>query len=136
LLALRPEGSVHPIPTALVPSIRTEITVAKSKKSPARAAAHGTKRRGTKGRPAAQVRHKGAKPGAKRQSATAKSTKIASMTVMLCRIKGVSIGELCEHTGWQPHSVRAVISSVMKKKLGLDVVSEKLDGVRIYRVVV
>jgi|HubBroStandDraft_5_1064220.scaffolds.fasta_scaffold04729_3 hypothetical protein len=65
-----------------------------------------------------------------------KSTKIASMTVLLCRIKGVSIGELCKHTGWQPHSVRAVISSVIKKKLGLEVVSEKVDGVRIYRVVV
>ena len=110
--------------------------MAKSKKSLARAAAHGTKRRGTKDRPAAQVRYKGVKPGAKGQSATAKSSKVASMTVLLCRIKGVSIDELCKHTGWQPHSVRAVISSVMKKKLGLDVVSEKVDGVRIYRVVV
>ncbi len=58
------------------------------------------------------------------------------MTVLLCRIKGVSLDELCKHTGWQPHSVRAVISSVIKKKLGLEVVSEKIDGARIYRVVV
>jgi len=82
------------------------------------------------------VVRKGIKLNPKRQTGTGKSTKIASMTVLLCRIKGVSLQELCKHTGWQPHSVRAVISSVMKKKLGLDVVSEKVDGVRIYRVVV
>lgn len=82
-------------------------------------------------------RHKSAaKHGATAQSEAKKSTKIASMTVLLCRIKGVSLDELCRHTGWQPHSVRAVISSVMKKKLGLDVVSERVDGKRIYRVVV
>ena len=77
-----------------------------------------------------------AKHGAAGQSETKKSSKIASMTVLLCRIKGVSLEELCRHTGWQPHSVRAVISSVMKKKLGLDVVSERVDGKRIYRVIV
>lgn len=70
------------------------------------------------------------------QTRPAKSTKIASLTVLLCRIKGVSLDELCKHTGWQPHSVRAVISGVIKKKLGLEVVSEKVGGVRIYRVVV
>lgn len=82
-------------------------------------------------------KHKSAaKHGAAGQSEAKKSTKIASMTVLLCRIKGVSLEELCRHTGWQPHSVRAVISSVMKKKLGLDVVSERVDGKRIYRVIV
>lgn len=90
------------------------------------------------------VKHKRAR-GSKRNSTAkqcaagkpeAKSSKIASMTVLLCRIKGVSLEELCKHTGWQPHSVRAVISSVMKKKLGLDVVSERIDGKRIYRVIV
>jgi hypothetical protein len=110
--------------------------VARSKDSPARTRAHGAKGRGTKRRSAAKVRHKEVKPDARGQSGTAKSSKIASMTVLLCRIKGVSIEQLCKHTGWQPHSVRAAISSVMKKKLGLEVVSEKVDGVRIYRVVV
>ena len=108
--------------------------MAKSKKSRARSRAVMV--RSPKRQPAARVRRKGIKPNPKGQIGTGKSTKIASMTVLLCRIKGVSIDELCKHTGWQPHSVRAVISSVMKKKLGLDVVSEKVDGVRIYRVVV
>jgi len=83
------------------------------------------------------VKHKAAvKDGAIGQSDANKSTKIASMTVLLCRVKGISLDELCKHTGWQPHSVRAVISSVMKKKLGLEVVSERVDGKRIYRVIV
>jgi hypothetical protein len=91
-----------------------------------------SKRAGARG-----SRHKAAaKHGMALQSEPKKSTKIASMTVLLCRIKGVSLEELCKHTGWQPHSVRAVISSVMKKKLGLDVVSERVDGKRIYRVIV
>ena len=66
----------------------------------------------------------------------AKSSKIASVTVMLCRVKGVTLAELCEMTGWQPHSVRAAISAIMKKKYGLEVVSERVDGKRVYRVIV
>ena len=66
----------------------------------------------------------------------AKSSKIASMTVMLCRVKGVTLAELCEMTGWQPHSVRAAISAIMKKKYQLEVVSERVDGERVYRVIV
>ena len=38
---------------------------------------------------------KGVKAGA------GKSTKIASMIVLLCRINGVSLDELCKRTGWQ-----------------------------------
>ena len=82
-------------------------------------------------------KHKSAaKHVAAAQPKAQKSTKIASMTVLLCRIKGVSLDELCKHTGWQPHSVRAVISSVIKKKLGLNVVSERVGGSRIYRAIV
>ena len=66
----------------------------------------------------------------------ARSSKIASMTVMLCGKKGATLAELCKMTGWQPHSVRAVISSVMKKKFRLEVVSERVDGERVYRVIV
>lgn len=110
--------------------------MAKSKKA---AAARAQKRRPTKTRrivAGGKRRGYAAKKSVPVQQETKKSTKIASMTVLLCRIKGVSIDELCKQTGWQPHSVRAVISSVMKKKLGLEVVSEKVGGVRIYRVVV
>lgn len=81
-------------------------------------------------------RKSAAKDVVAQQTVAKKGTKIASITVLLCRTKGVSLGELCKHTGWQPHSVRAVISSVIKKKLGLDVVSERVGDSRIYRVIV
>lgn len=61
--------------------------------------------------------------------------KVAGMIVMLRRVKGASIAELSKATGWQPHSVRAAISATIKKKLGLDVQSEKAGDVRRYRVI-
>jgi hypothetical protein len=61
--------------------------------------------------------------------------KVGGMIVMLCRDKGASIEELSKATGWQPHSVRAAISATIKKKLGLDVQSEKVGEVRRYRVI-
>ncbi len=51
-------------------------------------------------------------------------------------VKGVTLVELCKMTGWQPHSVRGAISAIMKKKYGLEVVSERIDGERVYRVIV
>lgn len=61
--------------------------------------------------------------------------KVGGMIVMLCRDKGASIAELSKATGWQLHSVRAAISATIKKKLGLDVQSEKVGDVRRYRVI-
>jgi hypothetical protein len=38
-------------------------------------------------------------------------------------------------TGWQAHTVRGAISGMVRKKLGLEVVSEKkADGQRAYRI--
>jgi hypothetical protein len=37
-------------------------------------------------------------------------------------------------TGWQQHSVRGFLAGVVRKKLGLDLVSEQTDKGRIYRI--
>jgi hypothetical protein len=47
---------------------------------------------------------------------------------LLRRPKGASVEELQKGTGWQVHSVRGFLSGVVKRKLGLTVLSEKVEG--------
>jgi len=41
---------------------------------------------------------------------------------------------LVKETGWQKHSVRGFLAGTVRKKLKLPLVSEKIDGVRNYRI--
>lgn len=50
--------------------------------------------------------------------------------------RGVTGAQIVEVTGWQPHSVRSFLSAVVKKKLGLNLVSDiGKDGQRRYRII-
>jgi Protein of unknown function (DUF3489) len=40
-----------------------------------------------------------------------------------------------KETGWQQHSVRGFFAGAVRKKLRLTLVSEKLNGERVYRIV-
>ena len=44
---------------------------------------------------------------------------------MLRRAKGATIDEIAEALSWQPHTVRGAIAGALKKKLVLQVTSEK-----------
>jgi hypothetical protein len=53
---------------------------------------------------------------------------------MLRRKQGATIAQIVEATGWQPHTVRGAFAGALKKKLGLTVTSEKIEGgERVYR---
>jgi hypothetical protein len=41
---------------------------------------------------------------------------------------------MVEATGWQAHTVRGALAGALKKRLGLAVTSEKVDGARVYRI--
>jgi len=62
-------------------------------------------------------------------------SKQARLIEMLKRPEGASIEEIVKALDWQAHTVRGAMSGALKKKLGLKVDSEKVDGRgRVYRV--
>jgi hypothetical protein len=63
-----------------------------------------------------------------------KPHKIDKIIAMMRRPKGASINDLTKVIAWQAHSVRGAISGTLRKKQGLNVVSEKSGEVRLYRI--
>ncbi len=62
-------------------------------------------------------------------------TKQTQLIALLKTPTGASLDEIVAATGWQAHTVRGAISGTLKKKLGLAVVSEKIEGRgRVYRI--
>ncbi len=55
-------------------------------------------------------------------------TKQAMLIAMLQSLDGATVAEISAAMGWQAHTVRGAISGALKKKLGLPVVSEKVEG--------
>jgi hypothetical protein len=55
-------------------------------------------------------------------------TKQAQIIAMLQRPEGATIAEMVEATSWQSHTVRGSISGALKKKLGLPITAEKVEG--------
>ena len=55
-------------------------------------------------------------------------TKQATLIAMLRAPNGATIEEIMAATGWQSHTVRGAMAGALKKKLGLEVNSEKVEG--------
>ena len=72
-------------------------------------------------------------PAVAAAAAASPKGKLGIVVALLRRPNGASLEELMAATGWQKHSVRGALSGAVKKKLGLPVISEKVDGARVYR---
>lgn len=63
-------------------------------------------------------------------------TKQEALIAMLRGPEGATINEIATALGWQSHTARGAMSGALKKKLGLTITSEKVEGRgRAYRIV-
>jgi hypothetical protein len=82
------------------------------------------------GKPASR---KGPAPASSKPAA-GPDTKHARIIAMLRTPAGATIASLVTATEWQQHSVRGFLAGVVRKKLGLNLVSEQTDEGRVYRI--
>ena len=62
-------------------------------------------------------------------------TKQAVLIELLRRAEGATLPQMTDATGWQVHTVRGAMAGALKKKLGLEITSEKQTGTdRVYRI--
>jgi hypothetical protein len=67
---------------------------------------------------------------------TRDKSKQATVIRLLSRPEGATLAQITEATQWQLHTTRGFLAGAVKKRLGLQLTSEKPEGgVRIYRVV-
>jgi hypothetical protein len=87
------------------------------------------------------IARKTAKPASRKRPVPASprlaarpDTKHASIIAMLGAPTGATIAAIMTATDWQQHSVRGFLAGVVRKKLGLNLVSELTDKGRVYRI--
>jgi hypothetical protein len=84
----------------------------------------------TKTSPKRKAQTKAKAPG------TRANSKQAQLIEMLKSSDGATIEEIVKKFDWQAHTVRGALAGALKKKLGLNVQSEKVEGRgRVYRIV-
>ena len=91
-------------------------------------------------RPGRAKRSSAKKPAAPSAKATKASprrkpdSKQDQIVALLQQPGGATLDGLVKATGWQKHSVRGFLAGTVRKKLKLPLLSEKIDGIRTYRI--
>jgi hypothetical protein len=73
-------------------------------------------------------------PRGSRRETMRSDTKRARIIAMLRTPAGATIAAIMIATDWQQHSVRGFLAGVVRRKLGLNLLSEPTDQGRIYRI--
>ena len=103
------------------------MTKSKSK-SKSKASTRSAARTAGKSKPRSRSAHSSPK------ISTRPDTKHARILAMLRSPAGATIAAIMTATEWQQHSVRGFLAGVVRKKLGLNLVSEQTDKGRVYRI--
>jgi Protein of unknown function (DUF3489) len=121
-LAKAPDDNAAADPNEVAgPDVSTQ---AKSNERPGRAKRSRAKK-------TAAVPTRTTKPSPDRAKPDSKQHKIVAL---LQRPEGATLDVLVKETQWQKHSVRGFLAGTVRKKLKLPLLSEKIDGVRNYRI--
>src|SRR6202165_1860315 len=109
--------------------ITSEDSMTKSKsKSKSKASTRAAARTSSKSKPRSRSAHSSPK------ISTRPDTKHARILAMLRTPAGATVAAIMTATEWQQHSVRGFLAGVVRKKLGLNLVSELTDKGRVYRI--
>lgn len=63
------------------------------------------------------------------------ATKQSRLIALLRSASGATMHQMMDLTGWQAHTVRSVLSGSLRKRLGLTVQLQPVQGVHVYRIV-
>ena len=75
------------------------------------------------------------RPGAASQPTAGSESKKAHIIAMLRAPGGTTIEAIARAAKWQPHSVRGFLAGVVRKRLGLNLISVAGDSGRVYRII-